>query len=326
MLEMKKNTIQKMALSQAILRDPIRLRQVLAESPDNVLLDITRQKYEPRDLWITIAAELVDTPRFFRIPNGGLYFGSINSGFQPICPNGLNNEVQISQCVSSLRQTIGKYTGFQVMTLKEMAPEVYRRVAVGLPMANFLVNDTLHEVVNFYRQPEAMIEQVRARWSPNDEIRVVQRIFNFQSRKYRDVTSQMLESGLYNAVQLGSPATPVSPFSPESPESNLLVQERQQAQLRVNQEIIQRVETHYPMIKNIKQYLRILQPSNTNFYLMVDLNFVLPVFFVQQTGLSTNPQTRLAWRSELLPNPGNPTQNEMEFFMSLADVADYMKF
>jgi hypothetical protein len=284
----------------------------LEQYTNEQLVGITKKLFTDRQIALTVANELLTTPRFIKDRNQ-IFFGSANTKFSPTT-------------LEYIKANIHAFSPYHLMTLYEYSHKDYFNVTATLLHTYFLVNDTTKEYVNFYNQPIQFIDMVREKWPITNKVKLVKRPYNYKHRLFTDKTEELLVQGLFNKVKVVDTAGPSGitiqdeDIQEEPSETQADIEERKARQTQLLKEIHDRLIKRYPELDAIVNRVK---AKNSD--MMVDIGFILPVRYIPQPGLVYNSKTRLVWRTELLPDLSNPSNEQLPFFEIIADLIDYMK-
>lgn len=318
------------------------LLPTLTDNPsDEVLLAYTFVPFQNREQWLRVAKESVNTPRFLLSTKGELLFGSHAGGFSKIDPE-------------YVLASAGRYSSYELMTLREVLPSLYQRLEAKLPVTEYLVDSEAKRIVRTndniaVRQAAvAYFDQQGVSWKS------VTRPVKYMKRGYKDITDDFINTGLVKLTDRTTDKTSdrrsnVSindsdddglAFSSdedegEDQEQTAYQQERQLAQIRVQTDIKLRVQSRYPLInKVLTAFLSVSEKRNdinSKFFLFIERHYIfmgVSLDFVagnEDVVVLTKDGINYVWSSHLLHLASDPQgAEEMEFFGIIADLTDFI--
>lgn len=148
---------------------------------------ITESQLKPYQLYRN-AGGLLDS--YFKNVNGSLQYGNYFKKFKPIDYNAI-----------ALKLSLGGYTPFQLMTLRESARNYYEVAIKNEPKTKGIFDVERKRYVVLPSEGDPQFERyVKRKWSGFREVEIPE---NYLNRKYRDVTDDMYEEYHANVQAIG---------------------------------------------------------------------------------------------------------------------------
>ena len=270
---------------------------------DDQLLEITVKKYTPRQLWEHIAYETIVYPRFLVTDKEVLIFGCIQCGFKVYD-------------IQELVKDKDKFSSYELMTLREVSPPTYNLLAKLLPKADYMVNYTTKEFVKLEGPIKDIKQHVLNKWKPTDNIQMIERPIKLMHRNYKDVTEEFTKD-LYDHLVVGEGDKINLDSDEESEIETESDTERLQLQAQVFDAIRDRLYSKYG--KQIDNY------KNSKMLLFATPTLLLPLHksFVPTNAMKSNKNYRIVWSTQDLLDESNPSNEQLPFYETLADLFDY---
>lgn len=290
-----------------IVETPLYTLDVVKQLDPQTLENLTKSNLPNGDnsLIYDIAYEILNYERFVVFPDESdidrLYFGKYG------------NYVLVDE--DFINNNLNKLTSYELMTLKEVASKTYDELETYLEKSYYLINTKIYEYIfiskidneteeKILEDYMTFIEFVKNIWinngTDNQNIIIVIKPSKYMNRFYTDKTEFYVKL-LQNEI-------------PNELATNLEFKNLRTLRDTENDE---EFLNQYPLIGKYK---------NLPTFILIDINFIIPVLFNPNDNkeLNYDKDSRIVWRRELLQEYSNPNDNEKIFFEKISKIKYFL--